>query len=109
MRKLVFGLALTLPIAVATHASAMPGVSHNPLMQDARVIGDLIEVKGGHGWGGGRRPWLGPRPCVRATRLELRPKGGLARPRMSARPLEAGPLLSFALHLTEKAPADRPG
>ena len=54
MRKLVFGLALTLPIAVATHASAMPGVSHNPLMQDARVIGDLIEVKGGHGWGGGR-------------------------------------------------------
>ena len=53
MRKLVFGLALTLPIAVATHASAMPGVSHNPLMQDARVIGDLIEVKGGHRGPGG--------------------------------------------------------
>ena len=97
MRKLLFGLALTLPIAVVTHASAMPGVSHNPLMQDARVVGDLIEVKGGRGWGGGGvgpRPWLGPRPCVRTARLEPRPKGGLARTRLSSWSLATGPLLS---------------
>jgi hypothetical protein len=63
MRKLFFGMALTLPLAFTPEASALPGVSPDPLMQDARIIGELIEVKGGrgggHGWGRGHggRAW----------------------------------------------------
>ena len=58
MRKLLLGIALTLPIALISQASAMPAA--NPFLRDAAVSVDLIEVKGGHGWGrghGGYRPF----------------------------------------------------
>ena len=56
MRKLLLGMALTLPIALISQASAMPAA--NPFLRDAAVSVDLIEVdlievKGGHGWGRG--------------------------------------------------------
>ncbi|MEH2610018.1 hypothetical protein [Bradyrhizobium sp. AZCC 1693] len=52
MRKLLLGMALTMPIAVLSPATALP--SH-PSMHGALVNADLIEVKGGrgHGWGAG--------------------------------------------------------
>jgi hypothetical protein len=52
MRKLLLGMALTLPIALVSQASALPAA--NPLLRDAAVNVDLIEVKGGHGHGWGR-------------------------------------------------------
>jgi hypothetical protein len=62
MRKLLLGMVLTLPITLISQASAMPGA--HPLLSDAAVNVDLIEVKGGHGrghgWGrghGGYRPF----------------------------------------------------
>jgi hypothetical protein len=57
MRKLLLGMALTMPIALLSPATALP-LAH-PLLHDARVSADLIEVKGGrghghgHGWGRG--------------------------------------------------------
>ena len=45
MRKLLLGMALTLPIALISQASAMPAA--NPFLRDAAVSVDLIEVKGG--------------------------------------------------------------
>jgi hypothetical protein len=55
MRKLLLGMALTMPIAFLSPAKALP-LAH-PLLHDARVNADLIEVKGGrghgHGWGRG--------------------------------------------------------
>ena len=55
MRKLLLGMALTMPIAVVSPATALP-LAH-PSMHGALVNADLIEVKGGHGhghgWGGG--------------------------------------------------------
>ena len=59
MKKLLPGLLLTLPIALATPASALPGGSHNPTMQDSLLSSDLIEVKGGHGRGHGGGHGLG--------------------------------------------------
>lgn len=61
MRKLLFGVVFALPLALVTQAFAMPGVSHNPLMQEARIIGEMIEVKGGHGRGHGWGGWRGGR------------------------------------------------
>ena len=62
MRKLLLGMALMLPIALISQASAMPAA--NPLLSGVAVSADLIEVKGGHGhghgWGrghGGYRPF----------------------------------------------------
>lgn len=49
MKKLLLGLLFTLPIALATPASALPGAAHDP----ATISSDLIEVKGGHGRGHG--------------------------------------------------------
>ena len=43
----------------------------------------------------GPRPWLGPRLCVRAARLEPRPQGRLAWARLSSRSLETGALLDL--------------
>jgi hypothetical protein len=51
MRKLLFGIALTLPIAFVPPAAAMP--RGYPLIHGSLVEADLIEVKGGHGWGRG--------------------------------------------------------
>jgi hypothetical protein len=51
MRKLLLRMAFTLPIALISQASAMPAA--NPFLRDAAVSVDLIEVKGGHGWGRG--------------------------------------------------------
>jgi hypothetical protein len=51
MRKLLLGMALTLPIAFVSTASAIP--AGYPFLRDAVANVDLIEVKGGHGWGHG--------------------------------------------------------
>jgi hypothetical protein len=51
MRKVLLGMVLTLPIAFLSPASAMP--AGYPLLRDAAVNVDMIEVKGGHGWGHG--------------------------------------------------------
>lgn len=53
MRKLLLGLLIALPAALATPASALPGATpHEGLMQsDTRS--DLIEIRGGHGGGHG--------------------------------------------------------
>jgi hypothetical protein len=55
MRKLLLGMALTMPIAFLSPATALP-LAH-PVMHGAAVNADLIEVKGGrghgHGWGRG--------------------------------------------------------
>ena len=48
MRKLLLGTTLTLAIAFVSPASAMP--AGYPLLRDAAVSIDLIEV-GGQGWG----------------------------------------------------------
>jgi hypothetical protein len=53
MRKLLLGLALTLPMTLVTPASALPGASHDPLIRDGVTTSDIIEVKGGHGRGRG--------------------------------------------------------
>ncbi|WP_156908695.1 hypothetical protein [Bradyrhizobium murdochi] len=60
MRKLLFGIALTLPIAFMSPATAMP--RGYPLIHDSLVKGDLIEVKGGHGRGHGWGRGHGFRP-----------------------------------------------
>ena len=55
MRRLLLGMALTMPIAFLSPATALP-LAH-PVMHGAAVNADLIEVKGGrghgHGWGRG--------------------------------------------------------
>ena len=55
MRKPLFGMALTIPIAFAFPATALP-VAY-PLIHAEAVKGDPIDVKGGrghgHGWGRG--------------------------------------------------------
>ena len=87
MRKLLLRMALTLPIALISQASAMPAA--NPFLRDAAVSVDLIEVKGGHGsWLGSRARWLS------SVWLEPRAQGRLARPWVPARPLEEGLVLS---------------
>jgi hypothetical protein len=52
MRRLLIGIAVTIPIAfVSPAATALPAgraMGHAPL-----VKADVIEVKGGHGWGRG--------------------------------------------------------
>ena len=62
MRALLFGLAITMPIAfVSPAAMALP--AGHAMGHAALVKADLIEVKGGHGhghgWGGGHgfRPY----------------------------------------------------
>jgi hypothetical protein len=57
MKKILFGLAIVLPVAfAASQASALPIQSHSPAITHA-ASPDLIEVKGGrghgrgHGWG----------------------------------------------------------
>ncbi len=50
MRKLILGMALTLTIGVSAAAAAPPA---NPLLRNAEIGGDLIEVRGGHGHGWG--------------------------------------------------------
>ena len=87
MRKLLLRMALTLPIALISQASAMPAA--NPFLRDAAVSVDLIEVKGGHG-----RSWLGSRArWLSSVWLEPRAQGRLARPWVPARPLEEGLVL----------------
>jgi hypothetical protein len=55
MRKLLFGIVLTVPIALAAPAGALP--AGQAMNHAALVKADLIEVKGGrghgHGWGRG--------------------------------------------------------
>jgi hypothetical protein len=88
MRKLLFGMALTLPIAFASPATALPAAY--PLIHADAVKGsELIEVKGGRGHGHG---W-GSRTRLSSVRLEPRPQGRLARPRLPARSLEEGLVL----------------
>jgi hypothetical protein len=54
MKRLLLGLLFTLPIALATPVSALPGASHDPATRSSPISSDLIEVKGGHGHGWGR-------------------------------------------------------
>jgi hypothetical protein len=51
MRKLLTGLALALPFALAAPASAMPGTAHGKYLSQVVINSDLIEVKGGRGRG----------------------------------------------------------
>ena len=53
MRRLLLGLAFTLPVVIAAPASALPSGPGNPLIRTTVIAADVIEVKGGHGWGGG--------------------------------------------------------
>jgi hypothetical protein len=60
MRKLLLGMALTIPIAFLSPAPLSPATAlplAHPLMHGAAVNADLVEVKGGrghgHGWGRG--------------------------------------------------------
>ena len=53
MKKLLLGLLVTLPIAFATQASALPGVGPTGILNPA-FSSDVIEIKGGHGRGRGR-------------------------------------------------------
>lgn len=53
MKKLLLGLLFTLPIVLATPASALPGASPDPATRSSPISPDLIEVKGGHGGGHG--------------------------------------------------------
>ena len=87
MRKLLLGMALTLPIALISQASAMPAA--NPFLRDAAVSVDLIEVKGrAWSWLGSRARWLS------SVWLEPRAQGRPARPWLPARSLEEGLVLS---------------
>ena len=57
MKKLLLGLLVTLPIAFATQASALPGVGPTGILNPA-FSSDVIEIKGGHGRGrGGGHGW----------------------------------------------------
>ncbi|WP_291847861.1 hypothetical protein [Bradyrhizobium sp.] len=52
MKKLLFGLLVTLPLGFATQASALPsGIDTRTL--NAALASDTIEIKGGHGRGRG--------------------------------------------------------
>jgi len=54
MRKLLLGVTLTLPIAfMISPASAFPRSPVHPLVQGTTNNTDLIEIRGGHGWGHG--------------------------------------------------------
>jgi hypothetical protein len=53
MRKLLFGLLAAMPIAFATQASALPGGVQDKGMLNSAFASDVIEIKGGHGRGGG--------------------------------------------------------
>jgi hypothetical protein len=58
MRKLLLAIALTQSTVFVSPASAVSAAY--PILRDAAVNVDLIEVKGGHGWGhehGGYRPF----------------------------------------------------
>jgi len=50
MKKLLLGLLVTLPIAFATQASALPGGLDTKTINSASAS-DVIEIKGGHGHG----------------------------------------------------------
>jgi hypothetical protein len=57
MKKILLGLLVTLPIAVATQASAFPGGMDTRTI-DFAFAPDVIEIKGGHGHGrGGGHGW----------------------------------------------------
>jgi hypothetical protein len=95
MRKLLLGMALTLPIALISQASAMPAA--NPFLRDAAISVDLIEVKGGHGWGrghGGYRPfgWSRGRKVAGAA-MGARPVTGR---RAGAEPNPSSPAVHLA-------------
>jgi hypothetical protein len=61
MRKLLFGIALTMPIAfMSPAATALPG--GHAMIDGSLVKADLIEVKGGHGRGHGWGRGHGYRP-----------------------------------------------
>ena len=53
MRKLLTGLALALPFALAAPASAMPATVHGKYLSEVAINPDLIEVRGGRGHGRG--------------------------------------------------------
>lgn len=54
MRKLLLGVTLTLPIAFMTSpVSAFPPSPAYPVAQGTTNSTDLIQIKGGHGWGHG--------------------------------------------------------
>ena len=53
MKKILFSLALALPVAfAASQASALPAHSTSPAISHA-ASADIVEVKGGHGKGHG--------------------------------------------------------
>jgi hypothetical protein len=61
MRKLLFGIVVTIPIAfVSPAATALPG--GHAKIHGSLVKADLIEVKGGHGHGHGWGRGHGYRP-----------------------------------------------
>lgn len=53
MKKLLLGLLVTLPIAFATQASALPGGVQDSRTLNPAVTSGLLEIKGGHGGGRG--------------------------------------------------------
>ena len=53
MRRLLLGLAFTLPVVIAVPASALPAGPSDPLIRTTVIAANIIEVKGGHGWGHG--------------------------------------------------------
>jgi hypothetical protein len=63
MRKLLFGLLVTMPIVFATQVSALPVGVQDKGMLNSAFVSDVIEIKGGrghgHGWGrgGGHRAY----------------------------------------------------
>jgi hypothetical protein len=60
MRKLLFGIATAIPIALMSPATALP--AGHPMIHGSLVKADLIEVKGGHGRGHGWGRGHGYRP-----------------------------------------------
>ena len=83
MRKLLLGTTLTLAIAFVSPASAMP--AGYPLLRDAAVSIDLIEVGDAK---------VGGTSTVIARLVGARPQGGLARRWLPTRSLEEGLVLS---------------
>lgn len=58
MKKLLIGAALALPFTlVIVPASALPFANHGPVISE-QLSSDILEVKGGRGWGrGGGHGW----------------------------------------------------
>ena len=70
MRRLILGLSLAVPTFCLSSASAMPGATPDPLLQNAVVSADiLVEIKGGQsrgralGWSKGKKVGWRGRGC----------------------------------------------